>query len=91
MGSALDRLLAGTPPDAPRSRGGQEHAGVKEKRSRWDFTAEGDEWMWQLQCHDGAKITSSLRFSTMEACVENAVLHGYVVWHPDRERRARTQ
>ena len=88
MGSALDRLLANRPPDTPRTTGGPGPAALKEKRSRWDFTAAGDEWLWRLQCHDGAKITSSLRFSTMEACVENAVLHGYVVWRPDRERRA---
>jgi len=88
MGSALDRLLARLP-DAPRLQGSKEHSRLREKRSHWDFTATGNDWMWGLQCHDGAKITSSLRFSTLKACVDSAMFHGYVLWHPDRERRAR--
>lgn len=61
---------------------------TKEQRTRWEFVERGDDWLWRKLDASGA-VTESARFARLRECIEDARLHGYVPWAPEKERRKR--
>lgn len=59
-----------------------------DKRTQWNFEVDAGDWLWNSTGPDGTKVVSPRRFSTLKECIDDAKLHGYVVWIPEAERRA---
>lgn len=55
----------------------------EDKRSEWNFEIDEGKWMWTVTRADGSKMTAPRRFSTVEDCIDDAELYGYVVWSPE--------
>ena len=56
-----------------------------DKRSEWNFEVAESDWMWTVTRPDGSKMTAPRRFATLGDCIDDAKLHGYVVWIPENE------
>ena len=50
----------------------------EDKQSEWNFDVVDSDWMWTITQPDGRKMTAPRRFSTLEACIDDAKLHGYL-------------
>ena len=61
---------------------------LEEKRRNWSFLTKEDgvSWIWRVSDAHGVE-ESKVSFSTLKECTADAMLHGYVVWKSENERR----
>lgn len=58
-----------------------------EKRRNWSFVMNDDgSWIWRVSDPHGID-ESKVTFATLKECTSDAMLHGYVVWKSEDERR----
>ncbi len=58
-----------------------------EKRTRWEFLAEGTRWKWLSVSPEGQQIQSEATFKTLKNCIDDAKVAGYVPVPQEAERR----
>ena len=58
----------------------------EEKRAQWQFQMTDEGWVWRVLRYDGIAASSSV-FKTLRECTADALIHGYVVWLPEADRR----
>lgn len=58
-----------------------------DNRRNWSFVhTDTGSWVWQVAKADGSEETSQ-DFATLKECTADAMLHGYVAWKSEEERR----
>ena len=59
----------------------------RDKRRNWSFiVTEDGSWIWRVADANGVQQSDDA-FATLKDCTTDAMLHGYVVWKSEDERR----